>query len=108
MFAIDQQVEQTFVETLAAPRQVFDPARPPKPCPEQTRKREQDLVLRDKAGPGSALDMALDFISYVDLLMNDIGLKARRKGSMLAEVFQAYKPGDYAGVLNEYWALHGI
>ncbi|KXJ88436.1 hypothetical protein Micbo1qcDRAFT_214329 [Microdochium bolleyi] len=50
-------------------------------------------------------DMAFDSIPYVDLLMNDLGLSARRKGSMLREVFQAYGPRDYEGVLGEYRVL---
>ncbi|KAH7012110.1 uncharacterized protein B0I36DRAFT_256916 [Microdochium trichocladiopsis] len=49
-------------------------------------------------------DMTFDSLSYVDLLMNDLGLKVRRKKSILRDVFLPYKPRDYATILKEYQA----
>ncbi|KAH7028121.1 putative dimethylaniline monooxygenase [Microdochium trichocladiopsis] len=51
-------------------------------------------------------DMSFDSVPYADMLMNDLGLKVRRKSSVFQEWFRAYKPWDYAGVVDEYRALH--
>ena len=63
---------------------------------------------RHPCGYGPAVpDMTFDSIVYADLLMNDLGLKVRRKrGPVWREWFEAYKPWDYAGVEEEYRALH--
>lgn len=55
-------------------------------------------------GYGSNLpDFAFDSITYVDLLVNDLGLNCHRKGSYIQELFSPYKPRDYKG-LTEEWA----
>lgn len=59
------------------------------------------------AGYGAALpDFAFDSIPYMDLLMNDLGLKNHRKPSQLQELAEAYKPWDYKGITQEYLTLH--
>lgn len=69
----------------------------------------QFIKWRHPCGYGPVVpDMTFDSIAYADLLMNDLGLKVRRKGgSVWREWFEPYKPWDYAGVEEEYRALHG-
>lgn len=47
-------------------------------------------------------DVAFDAVPYVDMLLRDLGLRWRRKGSWLGEVFGAYGPGDYGGLVGEW------
>lgn len=49
-------------------------------------------------------DFAFDAVPYHDLLMRDIGLKWRRKRSLLKEITDAYGPNDYDGIYREYHA----
>lgn len=41
---------------------------------------------------------------YVDLLLNDLGIKNHRKASQLQELAEAYKPWDYKGISQEWLA----
>ncbi|KAK8136725.1 hypothetical protein PG984_004665 [Apiospora sp. TS-2023a] len=43
-----------------------------------------------------------DYLSYIDTLIRDLGLKVGRKGTMFAEQFEPYKPQDYKGLIREY------
>ncbi|CAF1410949.1 unnamed protein product [Adineta steineri] len=43
-----------------------------------------------------------DFIQYIDLLLNDLGLKTRRKCNWLREIFEPYMPYDYKGLAQEW------
>ncbi|KAA8649432.1 uncharacterized protein ATNIH1004_002103 [Aspergillus tanneri] len=46
-----------------------------------------------------------DFMSYIDTLMGDLGLKTKRKSNPLAEQFAPYHPGDYRGLIQEYLSV---
>jgi cation diffusion facilitator CzcD-associated flavoprotein CzcO len=50
-------------------------------------------------------DFAFDSLPYVDLLVNDLGLRCHRKGSQLQELAEAYKPWDYKGLVEEWVAV---
>ncbi|KAH7028905.1 uncharacterized protein B0I36DRAFT_374603 [Microdochium trichocladiopsis] len=56
---------------------------------------------------GSLPDFAFDALPYVDLLLNDLGVKNHRKTSQVAELLEAYKPRDYKGLTGEWLALQG-
>ncbi|CAF1380431.1 unnamed protein product [Adineta steineri] len=43
-----------------------------------------------------------DFIQYIDLLLNDLRLKTRRKYNWLREIFEPYMPCDYKGLAQEW------
>jgi cation diffusion facilitator CzcD-associated flavoprotein CzcO len=61
---------------------------------------------RYPCGYGASLpDFGFDSIPYVDLLMNDLGLKNHRKGSSMAELVEPYKPSDYRGLTQEWISL---
>ncbi|KAI5243427.1 dimethylaniline monooxygenase (N-oxide forming) [Aureobasidium subglaciale] len=47
-------------------------------------------------------DFVFDAIPYLDMLMRDLGLQGKRKGSWWREVVQAYGPEDYRGVVEEW------
>ncbi|KAF2032559.1 FAD/NAD(P)-binding domain-containing protein [Setomelanomma holmii] len=58
---------------------------------------------RYPCGYGASLpDFVFEGIPYVDMLLRDLGLENKRKGSWLKELYEAYTPADYAGVLDEY------
>lgn len=60
---------------------------------------------RYPCGYGAHLpDFAFDSLPYVDLLVNDLGLKNHRKASQLQELAEAYKPWDYKGLAEEWQA----
>jgi hypothetical protein len=59
-------------------------------------------------GYGASLpDFAFDALPYIDLLLNDLGLKAHRKTSSMAELVEPYKPRDYKGLTEEWLELYG-
>ncbi|KIW15883.1 hypothetical protein PV08_05933 [Exophiala spinifera] len=63
---------------------------------------------RYPCGYGASLpDFAFDSLPYVDLLVNDLGLKNHRKSSPILEVLEAYKPKDYKGLVDEWVELYG-
>lgn len=63
---------------------------------------------RYPCGYGASLpDFAFDSIPYVDLLINDIGLKNHRKSSPILELLEAYKPKDYIGLGEEWIEANG-
>ena len=47
-------------------------------------------------------DFAFDSLPYVDMLLNDLGIKRHRKASQLQELAEAYKPWDYKGITGEF------
>lgn len=62
---------------------------------------------RYPCGYGARLpDFVFDAMPYVDMLMADLGLARHRKSSGLREVFEAYGPGDYKGLVGEWKAVH--
>lgn len=57
-------------------------------------------------GVGERYPYALfDWISYLDRLLNDIGVRSKRKAGLLADFFTPYGPHCYAGVVEEYMAV---
>lgn len=62
---------------------------------------------RYPTGYGASLpDFAFDSIPYVDMLVNDLGLSARRKSSLFKELTEPYEPRDYAKLVDEWAAKH--
>lgn len=54
---------------------------------------------------GRCPDLAFDCLSYVDLLMDDLGLEKYRKhkkGGIWSETFHRYSPSDYKGIVHEW------
>ncbi|KAG6320288.1 hypothetical protein E4U44_006359 [Claviceps purpurea] len=47
-------------------------------------------------------DLALEALPYVDLLLNDLGVRSWRKGSWVRDLLEGYEPGDYAGLVQEW------
>ncbi|KAI0468798.1 FAD/NAD(P)-binding domain-containing protein [Xylaria cf. heliscus] len=46
----------------------------------------------------------LDFLSYIDTLARDLGIKSSRKSNPFSEMFVRYKPSDYRGLIDEFLA----
>ncbi|RMD42203.1 hypothetical protein DV735_g2934, partial [Chaetothyriales sp. CBS 134920] len=42
-----------------------------------------------------------DFLSYIDVLCRDLGIKTARKSNWFSELFVRYKPSDYHGMYGE-------
>lgn len=62
---------------------------------------------RFPCGYGASLpDFVFEGLPYVNLLMNDMGLKTHRKPTFLKEITEAYTPADMAGILDEWAASH--
>ncbi|TPX08043.1 uncharacterized protein E0L32_010243 [Thyridium curvatum] len=58
---------------------------------------------RYPCGYGDSLpDFAFDALPYVDMLLNDLGIKNHRKGTTMAELVEPYKPRDYKGITQEW------
>lgn len=63
---------------------------------------------RYPCGYGSSLpDFAFDSLPYVDLLLNDLGIKIHRKATQIAEFTEPYKPRDFIGLSQEWLDLQG-
>lgn len=64
---------------------------------------------RTPAGFGAKWpDLAFDTLPYQTLLLNDMGLKIHRKGSLMKEIFEPYGGADYKGLVDEWKALHKV
>lgn len=58
---------------------------------------------RYPAGHGDRFpDFVFDALPYVDLLVDDLGLKVRRKKGWFAEILQPYSPADYRELVEEW------
>ncbi|KAL1601173.1 hypothetical protein SLS59_005325 [Nothophoma quercina] len=58
---------------------------------------------RYPCGYGASLpDFVFEGIPYVDMLLKDLGIKNKRKPSLIQELISPYTPKDYDGVLEEY------
>ncbi|KAF2451785.1 FAD/NAD(P)-binding domain-containing protein [Karstenula rhodostoma CBS 690.94] len=53
-------------------------------------------------------DFVFEGIPYVDMLLRDMGIRNKRKGSFIKEIFSPYCPEDYDGVLDEYRVKIGV
>lgn len=49
-------------------------------------------------------DMVFDALSYMDMLLTDLGLECHRKSGAVAEIFSPYGPGDYKNLPSEWMA----
>lgn len=80
-----------------------------------TAQAEEQAVLharfgrwRYPCGYGSRFpDFVFDAVPYLDMLLRDLGLEFKRKGSWWKEVFEAYGPEDYEGVVEEWREKNG-
>ncbi|RYP14190.1 hypothetical protein DL765_006551 [Monosporascus sp. GIB2] len=62
---------------------------------------------RYPCGYGDSLpDFSFDSLPYIDLLLNDVGVRNHRKESPIAEITEPYKPKDYKGLTQEFLDLH--
>ncbi|KAH8729899.1 putative dimethylaniline monooxygenase [Ilyonectria robusta] len=81
--------------------------RAPKSADEVTKEimlHSQFGKWRYPCGYGANLpDFAFDSLPYVDLLLNDMGLRSHRKETAMLELTETYKPRDYKGLTQE-WA----
>lgn len=75
---------------------------------EAMTKLQYETVLHNRFGQWRyptdwrAPSFIFDAVPYLDLLLNDLGLKTHRKKSALDEIFGFYDPSDYRTV-NEEW-----
>ena len=69
----------------------------------QTMLHTQYGKWRCPGGYGSRFpDFVYDGIPYMDLLLKDLGLRNKRKGSFFQELFSPYLTSDYAGIVDEW------
>lgn len=54
------------------------------------------------------IDEAHCGMQYVYMLYHDLGVRTRRKANIFAEIFGVYQPRDFAGVVAEWQANHGM
>ncbi|KAL5359377.1 hypothetical protein BJX96DRAFT_183728 [Aspergillus floccosus] len=47
-------------------------------------------------------DLVFDSLPYIDALLQDLGLKTRRKSSLLREIFESYCLKDYQGLVEDW------
>jgi hypothetical protein len=58
---------------------------------------------RHPIGYGASLpDMVFDALPYMDLLVQDLGLKVNRKPSLLTELSEPYGPRDFTGLVDQW------
>lgn len=69
---------------------------------EAVRRWKRDHVLFE---PSRGCSTTTRFHQYLDVLLGDLGLRARRKSGPLAELLGAYSAADYEGVFAEYAAI---
>jgi cation diffusion facilitator CzcD-associated flavoprotein CzcO len=79
-----------------------------------TVEAEKQAILHARSGRwrypcgygGRFPDFVFDAVPYLDMLLRDLGLEHKRKGSWWKEIFEAYGPEDYAGVVEEWREKH--
>ncbi|KAI1867387.1 uncharacterized protein JN550_007118 [Neoarthrinium moseri] len=66
---------------------------------------EYERVRRPKEAGGSGArfpDLVFDSLPYMDMLLEDLAMKTKRKSSWISEIFQPYKLADYRGLISEW------
>lgn len=66
---------------------------------------EYEKIRRPKEGAGAGgqfLDLVFDTVPYIDLLLEDIGIRTRRKASWWRDIFEPYMICDYAAMVQEW------
>ena len=53
-------------------------------------------------------DLVFDCVPYIDLLLQDLKLPARRKRGVLAELFVPYRLSDYKGLVQDWKMKHRL
>ena len=62
---------------------------------------------RYPCGYGADLpDFVFDALPYIDLLLQDLGLKVNRKNGMFKEITEPYSPRDFVGLVDEWVDTH--
>ncbi|KAL4786877.1 hypothetical protein BJX76DRAFT_63678 [Aspergillus varians] len=56
---------------------------------------------------GRHADLVFDSLPYVDELLDDLGVSVERKGNWWRELTEAYCPGDYRGLVQEWMGWQG-
>lgn len=80
---------------------------------EAIAKVQYETVLHNRFGKWRyptdwrAPSFIFDAVPYIDLLLQDLGLKTHRKGGFVAEIFSPYGPPDYKTVNEEWLQLSG-
>ncbi|GAM82090.1 hypothetical protein ANO11243_000690 [Dothideomycetidae sp. 11243] len=83
-------------------------------CPITQDAAMQDAILSSRwgrwrypCGYGPTVpDLGFDTVPYFDLLLRDLGLEARRKCSFWNELWEPYKPRNFASMVDEYQQRH--
>ncbi|ORY61579.1 uncharacterized protein BCR38DRAFT_373516 [Pseudomassariella vexata] len=61
---------------------------------------------KEAGGTGNRFpDLVFDSLPYVDMVLGDLGMRAKRKGSWWKDVFSPYSLADYKGLVQEWLAL---
>lgn len=64
---------------------------------------------RYPCGYGATLpDFVFEGLSYIDMLLRDMGIKNNRKRNWFAELTEPYLPQDLAGLVEEWQATHDV
>lgn len=66
---------------------------------------EYQMIRRPKKGGGAGgqyLDLVFDTVPYVDLLLEEVGVRTRRKSSWWRNIFEPYMIYDYARIVEEW------
>ncbi|KAI1336500.1 hypothetical protein F5Y15DRAFT_200786 [Xylariaceae sp. FL0016] len=75
------------------------------------RHSEYERIRRPSEAGGhgaKAPDLVFDSLPYLDVLLEDLGLSARRKASWLGDLFQPHTLGDYRGLVKEWLHLEEL
>jgi cation diffusion facilitator CzcD-associated flavoprotein CzcO len=80
-----------------------------------TKRAEEQAILHARFGRwrypcgygGRFPDFVFDAVPYLDMLLRDLGMEYKRKGNWWKEVFEAYGPEDYEGVVEKWREKNG-
>jgi hypothetical protein len=53
-------------------------------------------------------DFVFDALPYVDLMLQELGLRSHRKNGKIAEILEPYGPEDYRGLVDEWKETHSL